>query len=234
MIDVRHDSGIRPRRRRRHQYLMGRLRPPHACGRWHDRIPRELAARFEAAGRTVNPATTSAGSMWRMGRSSRFRHDPGVEREPGLALPLPAPRRSPPPPVINGSSWRRLFGSVAGYPATKLYAGTTDRGGATAPTLRPACGRRPTCRTGSSSTSTLARPAAMLAAFTTLATASRRGARRRSEQGRAASAELSKPCPVAPDHPSRAAVPMPSAQPSSTGRRPARGRLVLGGQAPIR
>jgi monoamine oxidase len=39
-----------------------------------------------------------------------------------LTLPLPALKAlADASPIINGPAWQRLYGSVAGYPATKLY-----------------------------------------------------------------------------------------------------------------
>jgi monoamine oxidase len=123
-----YDSGIRPHNAGDAiQYLMGTGYPSGAARvpvDGMDRIPRELAARFEAAGGTV-----------RLGRDVRlidvdngqvalsFADGSRVRaRALVLALPLPALEAlAGASPVISGSIWRRLFSSVAGYQATKLY-----------------------------------------------------------------------------------------------------------------
>jgi hypothetical protein len=123
-----YDSGIRPHNAGDAiQYLMGTGYPSGAARvpvDGMDRIPRELAARFEAAGGSV-----------RLGYDVRrievddghvvlsFADGSGVRaRALVLAVPLPALEAlAGASPVIDGSTWRQLFSSVAGYPATKLY-----------------------------------------------------------------------------------------------------------------
>jgi monoamine oxidase len=170
-----YDSGIRPHNAGDAiQYLMGTGDPTgqaHVPVDGMDRIPRELASRFEALGGTV-----------RLGHDVR-RVDPGEgsvllgfargsgvrARRLVLTLPIPAlDVLAEASPLINGPTWRRLYRSVGGYPATKLYCWYERpwwRVGIDAPT-----GRRTTTDLPNRKIyyfdEALDRPSAMLAAFT--------------------------------------------------------------------
>jgi monoamine oxidase len=123
-----YDSGIRPHNAGDAiQYLMGTGYPSGEARvpvDGMDRIPRDLAARFEALGGSV-----------RLGHDVRrvdvgqgsvllgFADGSGVRaRRLVLTLPIPALEAlAGASPVINGPTWRRLYGSIEGFPATKLY-----------------------------------------------------------------------------------------------------------------
>jgi monoamine oxidase len=89
-----------------------------------DRIPRALAARFEerggtvALGKDVQRVAMDDGAV----RLDFADGDVTVARRLVLAIPVPALTslvdRSP---ILHGTAWRRLLGSVQGFQATKLY-----------------------------------------------------------------------------------------------------------------
>jgi monoamine oxidase len=129
MTDVfGYDSGIGPHNASDAiQYVMGTGYP---SGRARvpvdgmDRIPRELAVRFEALG----------GTMWlghdlhriEVGEGSVILGfaDGSSVRAGRLVLTLPIPALealAADSPIINGPIWQRLYGSIAGFPAMKLY-----------------------------------------------------------------------------------------------------------------
>jgi monoamine oxidase len=123
-----YDSGIHPHNASDAiQYLVGSGAPTGEARvpvDGMDRIPRELAARFEAGGGTM-----------RLGRDVRqveladgsvllgFADGPGVRaRRLVLTMPIPALEAlAAASPILDGPIWRRLFGSIEGFPATKLY-----------------------------------------------------------------------------------------------------------------
>lgn len=123
-----YDSGIHPHNAADAiQYVMGTGYP---SGRARvpvdgmDRIPRELAARFQALGGTVRLGTevqrleiADGDVLLALGSGNGVRAGRVV-----LTVPIPALQalagRSP---VINGPIWQRLYGSVAGYEAIKIY-----------------------------------------------------------------------------------------------------------------
>jgi monoamine oxidase len=123
-----YDSGIHPHNAGDAiQYLVGSGDPTGEARvpvDGMDRIPRELAARFEALG----------GTVW-LGRDVReveieegsvllgFADGPGVRtRRLALTAPIPALEAlAAASPVINGPIWRGLYESIEGFPATKLY-----------------------------------------------------------------------------------------------------------------
>lgn len=170
-----YDSGIRPHNAGDAiQYVMGSGYP---SGRARvpvdgmDRIPRALVARFEALGGTVRlghdlrRVATGEGSVL-LG----FADGSGLRaRRLVLTLPIPALEAlAQGSPHVNGPTWRRLYESIAGYPATKLYCWYD----------RPWWRYGPDAPTGLRTTTDLPprktfyfdqapdRPAAMLAAFT--------------------------------------------------------------------
>jgi monoamine oxidase len=156
------------------QYLMGTGYPSGKARvpvDGMDRIPYELAKRFEGLGGSV-----------RMGHDLRrveaqegtlllgFADGSGVRvRRLVLTLPIPAlAALAGASPVIDGSTWRRLYTSIAGYSGTKLYCWYDRpwwRDGTKAPTGLRTTTDLPNRKMfyfdeGSD------RPAAMLAAFT--------------------------------------------------------------------
>ncbi len=105
-----------------------------------DRIPRELATRFEGLGgnvrlgHDVRRVELSQGNvLLDSANGSRVRAKRLV-----LTLPIPALEAlAEASPVINGPTWRPLYRSVGGYPATKLFSWYDRpwwRDGADAPT----------------------------------------------------------------------------------------------------
>jgi lysine 2-monooxygenase len=90
-----------------------------------DRIPRALAARFEERGGSI----TLGADVQRVATD----HDGVVRLELAdgasirarrlvLAIPVPALNAlADASPVLGGPAWRRVLGSVEGFPATKLY-----------------------------------------------------------------------------------------------------------------
>jgi len=125
------------------QYLMGTGYPSGKARvpvDGMDRIPRELAARFEALGGTVQLGHDLRRIEVGEGNVLLGFADGSAVRARRLVLTLPIPalealaRASP---VINGPAWRRLYGSIAGYTGTKLYCWYDRpwwRDGADAPT----------------------------------------------------------------------------------------------------
>ncbi|HET9755370.1 MAG TPA: FAD-dependent oxidoreductase [Candidatus Limnocylindrales bacterium] len=123
-----YDSGIRPHNAGDAiQYVMGtgypsgKARVPVAG---MDRIPGELAARFEALGgavrldHDVQRVEVADGSVL-----LDFADGSGIRaRRLVLTLPIPALEAlAGASPVINGPTWQRLYRSIEGYPGTKLY-----------------------------------------------------------------------------------------------------------------
>jgi monoamine oxidase len=123
-----YDSGIRPHNAGDAiQYVMGTGYPSGKARvpvNGMDRIPRELATRFEGLGGTirlghdVRRVEVEEGSVL-LG----FADGSGVRaRRLVLSLPVPALEAlADASPVINGPTWRRLYRSIEGFPATKLY-----------------------------------------------------------------------------------------------------------------
>jgi monoamine oxidase len=123
-----YDSGIRPHNAGDAiQYVTGTGYPSGKARvpvDGMDRIPRELATRFEALGGTVRLGHDV--QRVEVGEGSvvlGFADGSGIRaRRLVLTLPIPAlealARASP---VINGPTWQRLYRSTEGYPATKLY-----------------------------------------------------------------------------------------------------------------
>jgi monoamine oxidase len=123
-----YDSGIRPHNAGDAvQYVMGTGYPSGQARvpvDGMDRITRELATRFEALGgkvrleHEVQRVEAGEGSVL-LG----FADGSGVRaRRLALTLPIPALEfLADVSPVINGPTWRRLYRSIAGYPATKVY-----------------------------------------------------------------------------------------------------------------
>jgi monoamine oxidase len=123
-----YDSGIHPHNAGDAiQYLVGSGDPTGEARvpvDGMDRIPRKLAARFEALG----------GTVW-LGRDVRnvemgegsvllgFVDGPGIRaRRLVLTTPIRALEvLAAASPLLNGPIWRRLFRSIEGFPATKLY-----------------------------------------------------------------------------------------------------------------
>jgi monoamine oxidase len=123
-----YDSGIRPHNAGDAiQYLVGTGNPSGEAKvpvDGMDRIPRELATRFEALGglvrlgHDVRRVDVGQGSVL-----LDFADGSGV-RARRLVLTLPAPALEAlagGSPVIDGPTWRRLYRSIEGFPATKLY-----------------------------------------------------------------------------------------------------------------
>ncbi len=139
-----YDSGIRPHNASDAiQYVMGTGYPSGKArvpDDGMDRIPRELAARFEALGGTVRlghdvqRVEVADGSVL-LG----FADGSGI-RAQRLVLTLPIPALEAvagASTVINGPTWQRLYRSIEGYPGTKLYCWYDRpwwRGGADPPT----------------------------------------------------------------------------------------------------
>jgi lysine 2-monooxygenase len=123
-----YDSGIHPHNAGDAiQYVMGTGYPSGKARvpvDGMDRIPRALAARFEALGgavqlgQDVRRIEAEEGSvLLGFASGSRVR-----ARRVVLTLPIPALEvLADGSPLINGPTWRRLYRSIAGYPATKLY-----------------------------------------------------------------------------------------------------------------
>jgi monoamine oxidase len=123
-----YDSGIKPHNAGDAiQYVMGTGYPSGKARvpvDGMDRIPRELAAKFEALGGTVRLGhdvgriEAGEGSV-----ALGFADGSGVRaRRLVLTMPIPALEAlAGASPVINGPTWQRLYHSIAGYPATKLY-----------------------------------------------------------------------------------------------------------------
>jgi monoamine oxidase len=123
-----YDSGIRPHNAADAiQYVMGTGYPSGKARvpvDGMDRIPRELASRFEALGGTVSLGhdvrrVDVEGETVLIG----FADGEGVRaRRLVLTLPIPALEAlADSSPVIAGPAWRRLYRSIAGFPGTKLY-----------------------------------------------------------------------------------------------------------------
>jgi monoamine oxidase len=139
-----YDSGIRPHNAGDAiQYVMGTGYPSGKARvpvDGMDRIPRELAARFQALGGTVGLGHDV--QRVEIGEGSvllGFADGSGVRaRRIVLTLPIPALEAlAAASPIINGPAWRRLYGSIAGYTGTKLYCWYDRpwwRDGADAPT----------------------------------------------------------------------------------------------------
>jgi monoamine oxidase len=170
-----YDSGIHPHNAGDAiQYLIGSGDPTGEARvpvDGMDRIPRELAARFETLGgtvqlgRDVRRVETGEGSVL-LG----FSDGVGVRaRRLVLSMPIPALEAlAGPSPVVHGPTWRRLYRSIEGFPATKLYCWYDRpwwREGSNAPT-----GTRTTTDLPNRMTfyfdEAPDRPAAILAAFT--------------------------------------------------------------------
>jgi monoamine oxidase len=123
-----YDSGIRPHNAGDAiQYVMGTGYPSGKARvpvDGMDRIPRELATRFEALGGTVRLGHDV--QRVEVGEGSvvlGFADGSGIRaRRLVLTLPIPALEAlAGASPVINGPTWQRLYRSTEGYPATKLY-----------------------------------------------------------------------------------------------------------------
>jgi monoamine oxidase len=139
-----YDSGIRPHNAGDAiQYLMG---TGHPTGRARvpvdgmDRIPRELAVRFEGLGGTVRLGHDVRRVEVGEGSAAlSFADGSGIRaRRLVLTLPIPALEAlADASPVTNGSTWRLIYRSIEGFPATKLYCwydGPWWREGADPPT----------------------------------------------------------------------------------------------------
>ena len=158
-----YDSGIHPHNAGDAiQYVMGTGYPSGEARvpvDGMDRIPRELAARFAALGgavrlgHDVQRVEAAEGSV--VARLRRRLGRPGAAARPDAADPGPSRRSPSPPRSSTGRPGGGCTGRSRAYRRRSSTAGTTDHGGATARTPRPASGRRPTCRTGRSSTSTM-------------------------------------------------------------------------------
>ena len=123
-----YDSGIHPHNAGDAiQYLVGSGDPTGEARvpvDGMDRIPRELAARFEALGGTIQLDRDVR--RVEMGEGSvllRFADGSGARaRRLVLTLPIPAIEAlAGASPIIHGPSWRRLYQSIEGFPGTKLY-----------------------------------------------------------------------------------------------------------------
>jgi monoamine oxidase len=123
-----YDSGIRPHNAGDAiQYVMGTGYPSGKARvpvDGMDRIPRELATRFEALGGTVRLGHDV--QRVEVGEGSvvlGFADGSGIRaRRLVLTPPIPALEAlAGASPVINGPTWQRLYRSTEGYPATKLY-----------------------------------------------------------------------------------------------------------------
>jgi lysine 2-monooxygenase len=135
-----------------------------------DRIPRDLAARFERRGGTIALGKDVRRVTMDDGIVRVELADGGTIGAHRLVLAIPAPALAAlidASPILRGEAWRRLLGSVEGFQATKLYCWYD----------RPWWREGPTSPTGIRSTTDLLnrmlfyfdedrdRPAAMLAAF---------------------------------------------------------------------
>ena len=170
-----YDSGIHPHNAGDAiQYVMGTGYPSGEARvpvDGMDRIPRELAARFSARGGTVRlghdaqRVEAAEGSV-----VVRFADGSGVRaKRLVLTLPIPALQAlAVASPLINGTAWQRVYQSIEGFHAIKLYCWYDRawwREGAHAPT-----GLRTTTDLPNRKIfyfdQAPDRPAAMLAAFT--------------------------------------------------------------------
>jgi monoamine oxidase len=124
-----YDSGINPHNAADAiQYLMGSGYPSGEARvpvDGMDRIPRELAARFEARGGTVRLGH----DLHRVEQEEEsvllsFADGYGVRaRRVVLTLPIPAlDAVAGASPLLDGPNWRRLYRSIQGFQATKLYS----------------------------------------------------------------------------------------------------------------
>ena len=124
-----YDSGINPHNAGDAiQYVMGTGYPSGEARvpvDGMDRIPRELSTQFEGLGgrvrlrHDVQRVEMGEGSVvvLHFGDGSSIR-----ARRLVLTLPIPALQAlAAASPLIDGPIWRRLFGSVEGFPGTKLY-----------------------------------------------------------------------------------------------------------------
>jgi monoamine oxidase len=123
-----YDSGIRPHNAADAiQYIMGTGYPSGKARvpvEGMDRIPRELAARFEALGGSVRLGHDVVRVAAEEGNILLgFAHGSGVRtRRLILTPPIPALEAlAEASPLLDGSTWRRLYGSIAGFTGTKLY-----------------------------------------------------------------------------------------------------------------
>jgi monoamine oxidase len=123
-----YDSGIRPHNAADAiQYVMGTGYPSGKARvpvDGMDRIPRALAARFEALGGTVRLGHDVQRVELAEGRVVLgFADGSGVPAQRViLTLPIPALEAlTEASPIMDGPPWRRLYRAIAGYPATKLY-----------------------------------------------------------------------------------------------------------------
>jgi lysine 2-monooxygenase len=139
-----YDSGIRPHNAGDAiQYVMGTGYPSGKARvpvDGMDRIPRELATRFEGIGGTVRLGHDVQRVEIGEGSVIIGFADGSPVRAKRLVLTLPIPALealAEASPVINGPIWRQLYGSIEGFPATKLYSWYDRpwwRNGADAPT----------------------------------------------------------------------------------------------------
>jgi len=139
-----YDSGIRPHNAGDAiQYVMGTGYPSGKARvpvDGMDRIPQELATRFAGIGGTVRLGHDVR--QVEMGEGNvvlGFADGSGVRaRRLVLALTIPALETlAEASPAINGPTWRRVYRSIEGFPATKLYSWYDRpwwRDGADAPT----------------------------------------------------------------------------------------------------
>lgn len=170
-----YDSGIRPHNAGDAiQYVMGTGYPSGKARvpvDGMDRIPRELARRFEALGGTIRLAHDVRRVEVEQGSVLIGSTNASSVRAKRLVLTLPIPALealADASPVINEPTWRRLYRSIEGFPGTKLYCWYD----------RPWWRDGPNGPTGLRTTTDLPnrkifyfdeapdRPAAMLAAFT--------------------------------------------------------------------
>jgi monoamine oxidase len=123
-----YDSGIGPHNAPDAiQYIMGASYPSGEARvpvDGMDRIPRGLSAEFAARGGAVHLGHDV--ERVEMGEGTvdlRFADGSGARaRRLVLALPLPALEAlATSSPLINGSTWQRLYASTEGFPGTKLY-----------------------------------------------------------------------------------------------------------------
>jgi hypothetical protein len=141
-----YDSGIRPHNAGDAiQYVMGTGFPSGKARvpvDGMDRIPRELATRFEEIGGMVKLGHDAQQVDVEIGEGSVLLGfaDGSAVRALRLVLTLPIPALealAEVSPIINGPTWRRLYRSIEGFPATKLYSWYDRpwwRDGADAPT----------------------------------------------------------------------------------------------------
>jgi monoamine oxidase len=123
-----YDSGIRPHNAGDAiQYLMGTGHPSGMARvpiDGMDRIPRELAARFEELGGTVRLGHDVRRVEIGEGNMVLGLADGSGVRARRLVLTLPIPALealADASPAVNGPVWRRLYRSIVGFPGTKLY-----------------------------------------------------------------------------------------------------------------